>query len=359
MNLGHHREPSSVARTPARRPSLRAAPGPALALLGLALATQAACATNTLEDEWLVTLQQTANQPLTVMDYLPRPDTPGVPRRIEPYFFFNKALDLGDLDFAMEEVGSELTPDFLPTADADGLGLRYTPLEDIFPQTSLGLMVMDLDLGAEAVVSDSTFNMRLPEGRYFNAASELECTRFGGDPDHAKQLNRFMEPGVYPLYVMFVPGLSEATTFPATLDLYLGPGYVRDNGQLRVFRDIGFSTPMPGTEIAEDGTFRVSKSGAFLPLDSEEDVLLLYLERFEVSGRFSTNGGVPELEELSIAGVFPTRFLLILAASSSGYSVAVNTVELDVDLNANGVPDSATFAVRSHPTLLEPDEYSP
>lgn len=325
----------------------------------LLASVMASCTGRTLEDEWQYTLELAQSQTLQVMDYLPRSDTPGVPRHIEPYFFFNKQLDLDDLSFAMEELGADRALDFDPLEDFDGLGLRFVPDEDITPQTQGAQMDMDLSLGLLPLVTDSPFELRLPTGRYYNASTELECTRFGSNPSHAKQLNNYMEPGVYPLYVLFAEGIDASTTFPTTLDLYVGPAYVRENGQLRIFRHLGFTTPLPQTEIAADGSFRVEEDGGFLPLDTPEGVLLLYLDRMVVTGRFTEGSGAPEMTDFSMSGVIPTRFLRILANSSSAYNIVVSMLDLDADLNHNGSPDSATFAVRSHPTLLQADEYSP
>ena len=329
-----------------------------LVALGLAAAT--GCSTRTLEDEWLVTMEQAAAQPLRVIDFLPQPETPGVPRRMAPYFFFNKPPeDLGALALDMVEVGADQALTFTAEPDDDDLGLSFVPAQDILPKTEAGQMRMDLlDPGAP-LVEAAPFDLILPEGRYFNASTALACTRFGGDPSQANQLNLFMEPGVYPLYVLFAQGLDADVTFPTTLDLYIGPAYFRENGQIRIFRHLGFTTPLPGTEIAADGSFVAESEGAFFPLDTPTGVLLLYLERSRVAGRFVTTGDVPELAELTISGVLSTRFLRILAASSDGYAAAVSLLQLDVDLNGNGDPDSANFAVRSVPSLLEPDEYAP
>ena len=314
------------------------------------------CNDGTLESELAYTIAQQADVPLTVVDYIPRSEVPGVPIHMEPYFFFNKPADLPTAAITMEDQAGIQDFGFTQQRDLDNMGLRFIPTLDVHAQG--GAMTMDFEVEGVPQVVDSPFTTPFPEAPIYNASTNLVCTRFGSDPSHANQLTTFFDPGVYPLFVLFAQGLDNNMTLPGKINLYMGPGYFRDNGQIRIYRYVGFATPILDVTVEADGSFQKSLSGAFFPMDTPDGVLLLYMVNVTIAGKIELGGTHPEIVESTIGGIVPTRFLQILAGASSAYATAVGLVELDADLNGNGTPDSATFAVRSNPTWVEPADFA-
>lgn len=314
------------------------------------------CTGKTLDDEWIFTMEQESNQPLRVVDYLPRPGSPGVPKKMQPYFFFNKSFAPTSLEFEAFNGEGFDQYQFEPLIDGDEMGLRFIPEQDWSQNNPSGEVHMSINQTSTYLVDDSPFTLPLPEGRFFNTSTDFDCIRFGGDPSHADQLDTYMEPGVYPLYLSLVEGAGSVNSFPATVSLYTAPGYVLDSGRYKIYSHIGFATPVPDLKIDAHGYFEHHEAGTFFPLDTPDQVLLLYLVDVRISGRFTLDAEGAKLVEYEVSGVLPTRFLRILSEASMGYAVAVSMLDLDVDLNGNGTPDSATFTVRSRPTPVKWDE---
>lgn len=315
-----------------------------------------ACNDGTLESELAYTISQQASLPLTVVDYIPKPNVPGVPIHMEPYFFFNKPADMTTAALTLTDQTGIKDFKFTQARDIDNMGLRFVPTLDVYADG--GAMTMDFEVEGAIQVVDSPFTTPFPQAPIYNASTNLVCTRFGSDPSHASQLTTFFDPGVYPLFVLFAEGLDNNMTLPGKVNLYMGPGYFRDNGQVRIYRYVGFATPILDVEVEADGSFTKSLDGAFFPMDTPDGVLLLYMVNVTIAGKIELGGENPEIVESTIGGIVPTRFLQILAAASSAYGTAVGLVELDADLNGNGTPDSATFAVRSNPTLIKPEDFA-
>lgn len=331
------------------RPSPRRNPGPVLALAAWALSS---CTNERLADEWEVTLQDVGADPLAVVDWFPAPGIAGVPDEIRPYFFFNRPIEPGDSpSLALSAAG--IAVDAEPEIDFDAAGVRFTPLVEV----PGGAVEMQVSVGSE-VDLESEFTTDFGAGLLFNMSVDLECESFGADPAHANLLTSLFEPGVYPLWILQVPGLTHQTPLPARVEMRFGPAYIREsNEKFRIYRDFGFSGRFEDVVIEADGRFRAERPGVFLPLDSPEEVIVLYIDQPVLTGRLHLSGQRATIEDARLEGVFGLRWLRKLADSSSSYRIAVDLARLDVDTNGNGTPDSATFVVTSQPEEIFLSEY--
>lgn len=318
------------------------------------------CSTQgTLEDEHALVLAQATEEPLRVVDYYPALEVPGVPMNIQPYLFFNRAVeDMDALSLSMEGLllGNVL---FSGVPDFDRAGLAFVPQGSVTPAETADRLCFSVQQDSMPLIGCSTFSTTFPSGPLFNMTIGLTVEAFGGSIAQAVLLQSFFTPGVYPLWVMVPEGLDSKTALPASISLYMGPGYIRSGGTYRMYRHVGFSTVFPDVYIQSDGTFEATSDGDFVPLDTPEAVVPTWMASIHISGRFRLDQTPLKIESLVLESIIPTRSLLLLADTSESYASAVNSLSLDVDLNGNGVKDSATFRVRSSPEEIPATLWDP
>lgn len=326
--------------------------------LVLVLAGATGCGSRkTLVEEHNTDLGVEASNELKVIDFFPGDEIPGVPQNIQPYYFFNRAIENPtELALAVASVGGAANIPFTYSLDFDNAGITFIPSETVYAADPS--FDMSLRLGDSALEA-SSFSTAFPPGLMFNISDELECTQFGGSAAQAKLLDTYFEPGVYPLWIMVPKDVTASTQLPVTTDLLLAPGYIRDSGTYRIYRHIGFSTVFHDVTIGADGHFRGYEEGVFFPLDTPDKVVLTYMVQTSIEGRLDLAQKAPVIHDLTITGIYPARSLLLLANESSSYAMAVNLVDLDVDLNGNGVNDSASFEVVSQPQQIPPELWDP
>lgn len=331
-----------------------------LAMGAAAAASLMACNSHaTLEEEWQAELDASANQPLRLLDYFPEPGAPGVPKDIAPYFLFNRPVDAYDsLSFSLPTYNGTIKA-FETIPDFDLTGIMFHPSGQLYPDGTETDFTMNLSLDDEALISPTGFTSTFPEGLIFNMSVDLKCDQFGGSFTQAKLLQAYFTPGVYPLWLMVPEGVTEKTTFPTTTNLFIGPAFIRSTGGYRIYRHIGFSTNFRNVTIQADGSFQAASAGEFLPLDSPNRVIPLWLTDLKLSGTFDLKSSPPRIQSFQLRGVLPTRSLLLLSNESENYATAVNGLALNIDSNGNGVNDSATFGVSSNPETIPMELWEP
>jgi hypothetical protein len=331
-----------------------------LCLFASGVTGMAGCRTRaTLVEEHTGDLEVEAPNDLKVVDYFPGDNVPGVPKDIQPYYFFNRAIDNPtELALALASAGVKTNIPFTYAMDFDNAGVTFIPGEPVYGANGDPSFDMRLEQG-ESALEASTFSTTFPTGLMFNISDELECTTFGGSSAQAKILNTYFEPGVYPLWIMVPNGVVSTTKLPVTTDLLLAPGYIRSSGTYRIYRHVGFSTVFHNVTIEGDGHFKGYEEGIFFPLDTPDKVVLTYMVKTSIEGTLDLKVSPPMIHDLKIWGVYPARSLLLLANESDSYAIAVNLVDLDVDLNGNGVNDSASFAATSQPQQIPPELWDP
>ena len=325
-----------------------------LTLLLAAAVLAAGCTRDRLRDEWELTVEQLAGQPVELVDSFPVDGTSGVGRRIDPYLLLNRPLNddetalLGGATMTELDTGEGLLGS--PRVDEDGAGLslgfgdldryeryqlNFTPP---FPEQPDPLLaIFDTDPLAEVA---------------FNMSSGLIVRSFGGNPEHASLLGDLFEPGVYPLWILQVLGSVDATPGqPWRADIVFAPARWEPEEEFDYFlrREYGYVGRLLDVVIDQAGDFDHSQPGVFLPLWSAEEVVLLYLVDVRLQGHLELEPA-PALSDLQLTGVLTTRWLLRLADEGGGWAEAVGVMEPDVDTNGNDRPDSATFSIYSNPT---------
>jgi hypothetical protein len=344
-----------------RTRSAHLAPLPVFFLGLFAVAVQPGCRHSaTLEAEREYELDQEVEEPLTLLDYLPAQDAPGVPRNMQPYFFFNK--ELVDPAQMLLDIEHPYQPEYSFTykTDFDLAGLLYTP--DATFYTDNGVDEFDMTIGEkyhDPLLTASPFCTTFPDGMLFNMSTGLVCETFGGSESQAKLMTSMFTPGVYPLWIMVVEGLTRETQLPAVLNMFVGPGYIRDNGNYRIYREVGLSTLFWDVDVAADGHFTVTLDGEFLPLDTPEGVVLTYMNDVTLSGQLNLAVDPPRIDGFHIEGIMAARSLLKLQNESETYAPMISLLELDVDQNGNGEPDSATFVASAVPTEIPLELWDP
>lgn len=331
-----------------------------LSLSGLILATLACNSQATLEDEQLLDFENLADSPLQVIDYYPADGVPGVPRNIQPYFFFNRpAEESSALRLLFQQVqGNPVV--FSGQPDFDGAGIRFVSSAGLaFSGDVQATFEVSLSEAERGLVEGSDFSSVLPDGMLFNMTTELSVEKFGSGLSQPRMLQAFFTPGVYPLWILCVEGLDQNTTFPAVLNFYMGPAYIREAGTYRIYRHVGFSTVFREVYVDADGFFRTEPEGEFLPLDTPDQVVPTWMAELEVQGQLLREPSSSRILDFKLTGVMPTRSLLLLSAASENYASAINTLQLDVDMNGNGVEDAATFAVKSQPVSIPTELWDP
>lgn len=327
--------------------------------LALAAAFLPACNSQaTLNEEWGYELSASIDEPLTLLDYYPAHNVPGVPREVQPYFLFNRPVrSTEELELFM--LGTTGYPiDFTLVYDFDRTGVAFVPTGNLYVGDELPSFEMDLGLSSgEALMDTSRFSAAVPPGLIFNMSVGLSCEQFGGSYAQAKLLQAYFVPGEYPLWMMVAEGVTASTKFPVTTNLYIGPAYIRSNGHYRVYRSTGFTTVFPNVTIQADGSFATTLPSEFLHLDTPDRVIPTWLVQIEMKGTFDLTSTPAKISDLHIEGILPTRSLLLLSDASEDYAKAVSGITLDVDLNGNGTNDSATFEVKSAPEAVSPDEF--
>lgn len=330
--------------------------GPALGLACLlgACSTQA-----TLEDEHATMLAEVTAEPLCVVDYYPADAVPGAPKNLQPYLYLNRALtETEELELAMD--GLMLgTLAFSQTLDFDRAGVAFVPQGAVTPLEESGPMSFTVSQAEQALIGGSSFTAAFPEGPLLNMSIDLHVEAFGGSRAQAMLLQSFFTPGVYPLWIMVPEGLSAQTPLPTSVSMYMGPAYIRSGGTYRIYRHVGFSTVFPEVYIEADGTFSVALEGEFLPLDTPEAVVPAWMASISMRGRFDLSSDPIRIEGLVLEAIVPTRALLLLAETSETYATAIQSLSLDVDLNGNGINDSATFRVSASPEQISESLWDP
>ncbi|MFM7204323.1 MAG: hypothetical protein ACKO6N_26390 [Myxococcota bacterium] len=336
-----------------------------LPLAGLLLTTVACNSRATLEEEQQQAYESAEASPLEVIDYYPARDVPGVPRNIQPYFFFNRPVD-ETLPLALQFQQVQGNPVmFASQLDFDGAGMRFVSSSGLaFSGDVQANFELSLLEDTRVVLDGSEFSSVFPEGMLFNMTTGLSVEKFGSGVSQPHMLQAFFTPGVYPLWILCVEGLTSETTFPAVLNYYLGPAYIREDGTYRIYRHVGFSTIFRQVYVDASGTFQTEPENEFLPLDTPDQVVPTWMAQLQIEGRLllSAEEGKAEegkIEDFQLTGIMPARSLLLLAAASDNYASAINTLHLDVDLNGNGIEDAATFAVKSQPVSISPSLWNP
>ena len=317
-------------------------------------------AERTLNEEHTVDLEIAAEEALRVVDYLPAPNTPGVPTSMQPYFFFNREVNNPEeLQLAVTNAnGTNLVYNY--AMDFDNVGITFVPGTLLYGAENSDEYLITLETPSDPpLVDDSNFLVTFPPGLIFNVSTDLKCLEFGGRGAQAKLLNSYFQPGVYPLWIMVAEDLDASTPLPAVKNLFLGPAYIRSSGAYRIYRHIGFSTTFSNVLIDGAGHFSATRDGAFFPLDTPNKVVLSYMVQMRIEGTFDLSVSPARINEMTISGVFPTRSLLLLSNESDAYATAINMVDLNVDLNGNGVPDSATFVASSFPEEIPVQNFDP
>lgn len=320
-----------------------------------------ACSTQaTLEDEHATMLAEATGEPLRVEDYYPSDGVPGVPKNIQPYLYFNRALTESEgLELTMEGLILGTLP-FSQTLDFDRAGVAFVPQGAVTPLELSSPMTFSVVAEAEqSLIDQSMFSAAFPEGPLFNMSTGLKVEAFGGSKAQALLLQSFFTPGVYPLWIMVPEGLSAQTQLPTSVSMYMGPAYVRSGGTYRIYRHVGFSTLFPEVYVEADGSFSAELKGEFLPLDTPEAVVPAWMASVSMRGRLDLTSDPMRIEGLELEAIVPTRALLLLAETSESYATAIQSLTLDVDLNGNGVNDSATFRVSASPEQIPVSLWDP
>jgi hypothetical protein len=315
-----------------------------------------ACGRSRLEEEWQLTVDQLAGDPLELVDWFPADGTAGVGRKVDPYLLLNRPINdeeqalLGGTSITDLEDGDGLLGSPVVDSDGAGISLQFAELQrneryqlsfvPPFPDQQDPLL--------------SAFDTVPPAGAAFNMASGLIVQSFGGNPDHATVLGDLFEPGVYPLWVLQVLGAEEAAAGqPWRGDFVFAPARWEPEEEFDFYlhRDYGYVARLLDVVVDSEGDFLHEQDGVFLPLWSSWDVILLYLDDVQIEGHFEVEPTL-QLTELRLTGVLGTRWLLRLAEEEGGWAEAVNVMEPDVDTNGNDRPDSATFSLFSNPRPL-------
>jgi hypothetical protein len=119
-------------------------------------------------------------------------------------------------------------------------------------------------------------------------------------------------------------------------------------------RDYGFISTLKDVEIAANGRIDHEQSSLFLPIWTGADVMALHLDDLHVVGSLRMVGGVAHFDSLEFHGSVTASWLLSLAAFGGGWDLAVDLLELDRD--EDGVPNAASFSLRSAPSRIEREE---
>ena len=212
-----------------------------------------------------------------------------------------------------------------------------------------------IDVALPGGAFHSTFATDELPGPDFNAAQDLSVLRFGANEEHAATLGSFFSPGA-PVWLAKVTGLGDA--LPATVDVALAvaDGAATGSRPYYIHRAYGYITRFDGVVVPEAGAFEATLSSAFLPLWISGEPVLLRLMPLTIRGRFDLSGAEPALVDFELEGVVTTRSLLKMAELPDPWPRLLDIVELDHDLNGNGVPDSATIHLRSQPGLVPRDQ---
>lgn len=310
----------------------------------------AGCTGETLEDEFAATLAELADLDLAVVDGYPSESGRGVGTSIHPYLLFNRPLtaserqDFGELTLTRTD-GTRTRVGQL-VGDADGMGGSF----EVEPLNSNVEYVLETPIPGD----DRTFRTRAIAGPAWDLSQGLDVVSFGGAALHADLLQDTFEPGILPLWILRVTDddVGQRLAFaPARKGV---PGEDEHGWVIR--SDYGYAADLRGVTLDGEGCFNHRQDGLFLPLWSGEDVVLLYLEDAHWFGCLAPDAALGDFGTMSLSGVLSTRWLLRLREAGGHWQASVDGLELDVDLNGNGTPDSATFALTMTPERVPEDE---
>ena len=329
-----------------------------LPLLGLVAALPSGCVTRaSLDDEWDLILDGLADLDLAVETTLPGEGVIGVGRRGRPYVVFNRPLTdaeaagVGDMTILDVQRNRTQTAEVEIEFDAAAAWFDLDQLSRNLPyRFSVPVPLEERD---DFAVDVST---RRPSGPAFHVTKEsgTEMVTFGSDEADAAQVNGFFDD-MHPLWVLRAEGLG--ATLPGTVDLGMAPG---DRGEevFDITQSWGYTAWFRGVEIDAEGRFEHTQRRVFLSLYIGGDAhtaAIAHLDNPVVSGRVlvDATGAATGIEDFMIEGVIGTRWLRRMAEGVRPWSDVVALSNPDVDTNDNGVPDALTFAMRSHPMLIE------
>ena len=322
------------------------------------------CTLEQLSSEWGEASGDQADLPLEVVDHFPRDGTVGIGSHIRPLVAFNRSLlpeeleDLGEAYAFDSESHTVYTGPLVPGFES---GVLRVDLEGLHRDRSYRLDIPLPSQGPDFGLS-SDFDTSLPAGLPFNMSTDLVVAEFGANPAHADMLQGLIEPGVWPLWVLMVEGWPVQTvgSDPIPADFNFAPARFAEElaSPYLVHAQHGFVSRMPGVMIDSEGWFEHYQHGVFLPLWSGEDVIILYLQDLHASGRLRMLDGVPRMQDLELHGVVAANWLLSLANYGGAWAAAVDLMELDVDTNDNGLPDAASFCLRSSPSPITVNDIS-
>lgn len=307
-----------------------------------------------LADEWQVTVEQEAGSDLRLVDYMPADGIVGVAHRSNPYFLFNRPLSAAEEadveDLVLTEVGGDGRFSFPPEVAFDDAAVRYG--EDRLNRPDA--YTIDVRLPTPGDAFHSSFATDEAPGLDYNLASDMSVAAFGGNADNAATLGSYFTPEL-PIWLGKVTGLG--SSLPATVDfaLAVADGSRTSSRPLYIHRQYGYITRFEGLVIDEDGRFEQRLDGAFLPLWISGDPVLLRLTPITIRGRFELSGADAILSDFELEGVVSTRWLLKMASLEDPWPRLLDILSLDVDLNGNGIEDSATIHLVSQPVMVSRD----
>ena len=310
-----------------------------------------------LEDEYELTVEQSAGEPLSIVDHYPDDGGVGIGSQVEPYFFLNRPLTEDE----QEGLGSLRLIDLLGLGDTvasydldfDAQGVQFTGAELRRDRTYwMGFDPANHD-GVEG-----RFETSAPGGAAFDISTGLVVEQLGQGGDWGDLLEAWFQQPSRPVWVM------EALFAPeggADVDLVVAPGRFDPHAELPfdLRRDFGYIGSFEGIELAEDGWFDHEQPGVFLPIWASDRGVLLRVDGVRLTGRLVDEGADLQLRDLRLEGFLSTRWLLRLAQEGDAWQQLVSSIEPDLDTNGNGVPDSASIALSLSAQPIDPAGIDP
>ncbi len=324
----------------------------------LAFAVFAAACTSelpSLQDEYDLMLEESAGSNLEVVDHYPIDGGLGLGHEVEPYFLFNRPLNRherggpGDLTVVDLDGLGEGVSDFV--LDFDGAGVRYAPSL----RRDRDYYMSFRHSGGPDESVEAWFGTDEPLGDAFDMSHDLDVINLGGGHGDAGALEDAFDQPVRPAWVLQAVPKDDSEDGRPTVDLFFAPGRF-DASQEQAYylrRDFGYIGAFTDVVLEEDGWFQGTRSGVFLPIWAGNQVAVLYLEDAVMTGWYTWSDGRLVIEQVGLAGVIGTRWLLRTAELGGLWRTIIDSIEPDVDSNDNGVPDSACIMIRSEPIPIE------
>jgi len=214
------------------------------------------------------------------------------------------------------------------------------------------------DLGPDGdLEGEGTFTTSDPHGIAFDVGPNLTVEQLGGNDAAVTVLEDLLLSGDDHLIMVMDRFVPNQHRLPWDGDWLLGNATIRENrasGELEavIDEDGGLTISAEGT-LHEDGGFVATTDHASLPVSIDGETVALTLDDVLLAGAFDVEeGDYSAVHEVRLSSVVPERALDELAEGVPDWARVLadltGLIDMDVDLDGDGIDDAATFELTSH-----------